>query len=210
MCNSSQVWWDVSSTGQARAFEGEIPNPFKVSARSPFLDVPGVSVESIKTDVMHTFNLGVGGDLSSSAIVALCKLNFFPGRSLQSRMDAAYEDFSSWCVLNQKTASTKSFEKKRFHMKSNLGSCLIYIFLFVLCVGVLLYAVLAHGQHKPGTMTILKGFLERMMWRCSANGWGHSWRTIPPEPRWHLYYKSMWKNVCVHTHVLVKVEYMWA
>ena len=95
-------------------------------------------------------------------------------------------------------------------MKSNLGSCLIYIFLFVLCVGVLLYAVLAHGQHKPGTMTILKGFLERMMWRCSANGWGHSWRTIPPEPRWHLYYKSMWKNVCVHTHVLVKVEYMWA
>lgn len=133
MCNSSQVWWDVSSTGQARAFEGEIPNPFKVSARSPFLDVPGVSVESIKTDVMHTFNLGVGGDLSSSAIVALCKLNFFPGRSLQSRMDAAYEDFSSWCVLNQKTASTKSFEKKRFHMKSNLGSCLIYFFICAVC-----------------------------------------------------------------------------
>ena len=133
MYNLSQVWWDVSSTGQARTFEGEIPNPFKVSARSPFLDVPGVSATSIKTDVMHTFNLGVGGDFSSSAIVALCKLNFFPGGSLQSRMDAAYEDFSSWCVLNNKTASTKSFEKKRFHMKSNLGSCLIYVFICAVC-----------------------------------------------------------------------------
>ena len=100
---------------------------------SPFLDVPGVSATSIKTDVMHTFNLGVGGDFSSSAIVALCKLNFFPGGSLQSRMDAAYEDFSSWCVLNNKTASTKSFEKKRFHMKSNLGSCLIYVFICAVC-----------------------------------------------------------------------------
>ena len=199
MCNSSQVWWDVSSTGQARTFEGEIPNPFKVSARSPFLDVPGVSVTSIKTDVMHTFNLGVGGDLSSSAIVALCKLNFFPGRSLQSRMDAAYEDFSSWCALNKKTASTKSFEKKRFHMKSNLGSCLISTHSYLCCVWVsCCMRVLAHGKHKPGTMTILKAFLERMMWRCSANGSGHSWHTIPPEARWHLYYKYVEECMCMH------------
>ena len=133
---ATKEWWNVGASGQARTFEGEPPCPFKTDARSPFLDVPGGGTTCIKTDLMHTFNLGVGGDLSASSIIALCNLGQFRGRGLPSRLDHAYETFACWCKLNKKTVSTKSFEKKKFHMKSFLGETSILLsFLFLWEIG---------------------------------------------------------------------------
>lgn len=102
---------------------GETPDPFKRGEISPLRLIPGcASVTTIKTDVMHTFNLGFGGDLASSTIVLLGKLGVFEGRSLAARLDHAYDSFSLWCTTHHKTPSTKSFEKSRFHMKVTLGS----------------------------------------------------------------------------------------
>jgi hypothetical protein len=173
---ATKEWWNVGASGQARTFEGEPPCPFKTDARSPFLDVPGGGTTCIKTDLMHTFNLGVGGDLSASSIVALCNLGQFRGRGLPSRLDHAYETFACWCRLNKKTVSTKSFEKKKFHMKSFLGetSILLYCFcgrLAILgfvssnCFGVVYVSC-------SGTTPIPGEFPKPMMSPCSASGWG--------------------------------------
>lgn len=75
----------------------------------------------IKTDVLHSWNLGIGGDLAAGAIVSLARLKVFGGmRALQARLDAAYESFSAWCVINQKSPTTKSFEKKTFKLNVSL------------------------------------------------------------------------------------------
>lgn len=119
----------MSSSGQARSFSGDNPNPYKQGMVSPIRMVPGAEKETcIKTDLMHTFNLGIGGDLSSSSIMLLCKLKMFDGRAIDTQLDHAFDSFSQWCRDNHKTPSTKSFEKKRFHMKKNLGLNLAYKF----------------------------------------------------------------------------------
>lgn len=74
---------------------------------------------------MHVWNLGIGGDLAASAIVALAQMKVFEGSNCPARLDAAYESFSTWCALNNKTANTKAFEKKTFKMKSLLCGILV-------------------------------------------------------------------------------------
>ena len=68
---------------------------------------------------MHCFNLGIGGDLASSGLLAACRMGLFgdddtDGKLRQSSLDAAYDKFDTWCSLNKKTPSIKSFELKRF------------------------------------------------------------------------------------------------
>ena len=55
---------------------------------SPLRHIPGLNNPMvIKTDMLHTFNLGIGGDLASSGVVALAKMELFQVRSLQTRLD---------------------------------------------------------------------------------------------------------------------------
>ena len=81
--------------------------------------------ECIRPDLMHCFNLGIGGDLASSGLLAACRMGLFcddvtDGKLRQSSLDAAYDKFDTWCSLNQKTSSVKSFELKKFHVKTML------------------------------------------------------------------------------------------
>lgn len=172
---ATKEWWNVGASGQARTFEGEPPCPFKTDARSPFLDVPGGGTTCIKTDLMHTFNLGVGGDLSASSIVALCNLGQFRGRGLPSRLDHAYETFACWCRLNKKTVSTKSFEKKVSYEVvpwRNIHTPILFLwevghfgFVSSNCFGVVYVSC-------SGTTPIPGEFPKPMMSPCSASGWG--------------------------------------
>ena len=176
---AAKEWWNVGVSGQARTFEGEPPCPFKTDVRrSPFLDVPGGGTSCIKTDLMHTFNLGVGGDLSASSIVALCYLGQFCGRGLPSRLDHAYETFACWCKLNKKTVSTKSFEKKKFHMKSYLGEISTLLFLVSFFGRLAIFGFVSSNclgvvyASCSGTTPIPGEFPKPMTSPCSASGWG--------------------------------------
>ena len=77
---------------------------------------------------MHCFNLGFGGDLTSSSLIALCKLKVFPGpRKLQLKLDRAFELFETWRIANSKSCSTKSFDKTRIHKRlgTSIGSYIV-------------------------------------------------------------------------------------
>ena len=125
MLRNGEEWWDLSSNGQARSFTGRVPDPFKKTPQSPLRSIPGGNgVETIKTDVMHVFNLGFGGDLASSTILALVRMKqIFAGRSIQNRLDHAYERYYSWCVEHKKTSSIPAFEQKKFKVTKFLVLC---------------------------------------------------------------------------------------
>jgi len=70
---------------------------------SPLRNIPGLNNPVvIKTDMLHTFNLGIGGDLASSGVVALAKMKLFQGRALQAQLDYAYDLFDEWCKINNR------------------------------------------------------------------------------------------------------------
>ena len=60
-------WWDLIASGLAWTFQEGDPmeSPFKSGVASPLRSVPGGDdPQIIKQDVLHNFNLGVGGDLA--------------------------------------------------------------------------------------------------------------------------------------------------
>lgn len=137
----------MTSSGQARTFEGEPPDPFK-RVVSPLTTVPGWSVDAIKTDLMRVFNLGFGGDMSSSTIILLVREGWiFQGRSIDKRFDHAYEKFYDWCVENKKTTSVPSFELKRFKV-THLVVVYRVVFYFVLLRIVLLQLRFHHVANQ--------------------------------------------------------------
>ena len=93
--------------------------------------------EIIKIDILHTWNLGIGGDLASSSLMSLAQMKLWGGRSIQARLDVAYESFSAWCAMNGKTANIKSFELGKFKMVTflvlitgrpqNCGKCFLFL-----------------------------------------------------------------------------------
>lgn len=112
----------MTPQGQLRTFEGEVPDPYKTGTFAPIRMIPGAdNVFSIKPDLMHAFNLGVGGDLAASGLVALLRMRVFAGRSGPVRFDTAYDKFDAWCAANKKSSSIKTFDLGKFKMQSNLG-----------------------------------------------------------------------------------------
>lgn len=133
LCNHHEYlkeWWDVSREGQLRTWAGGIPTPFKLNKVSPLRSIPGCDTpECIRPDLMHNFNMGVGGDLSASGLMAACRISIFgEDRRFQSRLDRAHDSFHEWCSQNRKTASIKSFELKKFKAKTTLADQLTYVF----------------------------------------------------------------------------------
>ena len=128
----------MSASGQARAWEGVAGSPFKQKV-SPLRQVPGLQdVDAIKPDLMHVFNLGFGGDMASSTLVALTRLKLFDGRNIPERLGAAFLMFDDWCRQNHKTSSIKEFALKKFKMTSPLGCGQVFRPTIVVTVGGLL------------------------------------------------------------------------
>lgn len=123
----AQAWWDVGPSSQARTWTGAVDQVFKNKV-SPLRRVPGGNcVDSIRPDVMHVWSLGVGGDMASSTILLLADyLRVYPGRSLQARLDEAYEHFYTWCSSNKCTTSITEFSLKKFKIQTNL-SCRVSV-----------------------------------------------------------------------------------
>lgn len=115
----------MTSSGQVRTFSGVVPSPFKLRKFSPLRRIPGGdTVFAILPDLMHCFNIGFGGDLAASGLMALCRTSFFGDGNIQTRLDKAFDEFDNWCHVNKKTASIKSFEMKKFKAKKTFELCL--------------------------------------------------------------------------------------
>ena len=69
---------------------------------------------------MHNFNMGIGGDLAAGSLMAACHMSIFGYGSFEKRLDRAHDSFDTWCRENHKTPSIKSFEKKKFKVKTLL------------------------------------------------------------------------------------------
>eukprot|EP00435_Cladocopium_sp_Y103_P047907 s771_g14.t1 len=109
----------MTAAGEARSclFNDNLPSPFKDGKPSPLRGIPGGDNPFIiKPDLLHNFNLGMGGDLWVSTLFALCRMGVFNdhGRAIQKRLDCAFEKFETWCSWNRKTAhiKTKNFPQK--------------------------------------------------------------------------------------------------
>jgi len=121
-------WWDVSPEGQVRTWSGGIPSPFKANKVSPLRSIPGCATpDCIRPDLMHNFNMGIGGDLAASSLMAACRMSIFGDGSFEKRLDRAHDEFDTWCRENHKTPSIKSFEKKKFKVKTLLVDHIRYI-----------------------------------------------------------------------------------
>lgn len=82
------------------------------------LQLPGMEQRSsILLDVVHIFHLGYGMDLGSSTLVLLAKLGYFGNhRSLDRRLEEAYDAFDLWCKSSGRTSSIDEFSTVNFKM----------------------------------------------------------------------------------------------
>ena len=107
-------------------------------------------------------NLRIGKDFTASAVVLLCKLKLYQGRSLNARLRAAFKSYMKWCSVNKKNTNILVFSKKAFKMKSILlciwnmlhglhGAWGSYYFLWATLSGTMpfLQQLEARGQTPP-------------------------------------------------------------
>lgn len=121
-CLPCQDWDDPSLDARWRSTVGEEAwdSAFK-QGEKPFQMVPGLeSSKRLLPDTLHTFHLGWGKDLGSSAVVLLARLKLLEGRSLDAKLETGYMSFCEWCHAHGKTCSTTEFSKLKFDMETTL------------------------------------------------------------------------------------------
>ena len=62
-------------------------------------------------------HLRIGKDFTASAVVLLCKLGLYPGRSLDKRLYEAFKSYVEWCAQHGKNTSVRMFSRRDFKMK---------------------------------------------------------------------------------------------
>ena len=99
--------------------EDSPPPPWK-NKLSEFLKVPGASsVERIRTDLAHTWAIGVGKEFCGSALLTLCDLGLVRGK-LGHKLNNLYADFREWCHTNHECCKINEFSKKVLKIQSCL------------------------------------------------------------------------------------------
>ena len=111
-------WWNVGLSSRVRRWQHpEGSCPFKRHEGKFLRNVFGLdSPERVRPDQMHIYAYGYGKDFAASSVVLASRLGLFPGRSMQSRMDTAFDAFKQWCVYKKKSTSLSGFTPKAFKM----------------------------------------------------------------------------------------------
>ena len=108
-------WYDMSPEAIWR-FPASRPgeSPYKASG-CPFEILPGASEPfRIKPDVVHTFHIGFGQDLASSAVVWIAKLGRFGrARKFDDRLCAAFSEYQMWCKEKGRYTSCEYWTSKK-------------------------------------------------------------------------------------------------
>ena len=93
-------------------------SPFK-PCNIPLMNIPGLNkAEYVFPDSCHCFHIGWGKDLAASSIVLLAKKKFWPGRSLDARMECGFRDYMGYITQRHKTTGCDGFSRAHFKMSS--------------------------------------------------------------------------------------------
>ena len=85
------------------------------------LQVPGAdSPLRIKTDLAHTWAIGIGKEFCGAALLSMCDMNLFHG-SLPNKLDQAYDAFRDWCYQNHESCKINEFSFRVLKIPSRLG-----------------------------------------------------------------------------------------
>ena len=125
LCDATN-WEDMSMQASWRGTIG--PNRTKTPfwdepAGIHLLQVPGMGQELILPDSCHVFHLGWGLDLAASGICLLARLQCFPGRKFDARLENAYISFTQWISDNKKTTGISWWSTRKLDMKEPLCFC---------------------------------------------------------------------------------------
>ena len=72
---------------------------------------------------MHTYSIGWGKDMVASSVILLSQMGVWgDGRSLQAKLDNAFQKFRGFCKASGKSTSLTCFTLKTFKVKK----CLAY------------------------------------------------------------------------------------
>lgn len=90
-------------------------------AEAKFLECPGArSALRIRTDIAHTWAIGVGKEFCASALVTICDI-LVHGPSLDSKLEDLYSHFREWCSRAHETCKLNEFSKKTLKIQTQLG-----------------------------------------------------------------------------------------
>lgn len=118
----AEDWWRFGREGCLHGWEpGADPLPWKAQ-RSIFRGVVGADThERIRTDLAHTWSIGVGKEFLGSCLLALCDMRLVNGRSLDAQLDALYMHFRAWCARSGESCKINEFSKKQLKINAKLG-----------------------------------------------------------------------------------------
>ena len=87
--------------------------PWK-QTRSLLMKIPGAAdPRRIRTDLAHTWAIGVGKEFCASALISLCDMGLLRGRSLEAKLADGYAKFREWCHATQQGCKISEFSKKQ-------------------------------------------------------------------------------------------------
>ena len=89
---------------------------YKVRSKRPLAQVPGLDrADMAKTDLAHTFHLGVGKHFCASTVMAMCKIGVFGTGNIRKLLNEAYQDCKDFCREGRHTISLCNFTLENFH-----------------------------------------------------------------------------------------------
>ena len=117
-----QDWWDFGPQGCLHGWtpDGE-PPPWKPKP-SLMMNIPGAESNlRIRTDLAHTWAIGFGKEFCAGALLSMCDMGLFNGRSVDAQLSHAYDVFRQWCFSSHESCKITEFSKKTLKISSNLG-----------------------------------------------------------------------------------------
>ena len=117
-------WWDVGPSSQVHEWHGpEGRSPFKTNEGKYLRTVIGLdSPHRVRADLMHVYAYGYGKDFAASSVMLACRMKLFRGRSMQARVDSAFDLFKQWCTNRKESTSLSNFSPKVFKMGQTSGN----------------------------------------------------------------------------------------
>ena len=120
----AEDWWRLGRRGCLQAWPGHDGEPLPWKAkRSVLLQVPGADHPSrIRTDLAHTWGIGVGKEFCASALLTISDLGLVGGNSLEGDLASMYQEFRLYCYNSKQTCKINEFSKRAVKIAACLGS----------------------------------------------------------------------------------------
>ena len=143
-CATSE-WWKFGKNGCLHAWNRDSePLPWK-PRHATFMQVPGASdPRRIRTDMAHTWAIGVGKEFVASALLLLGDLKLFQG-NMDVKLESAYANFRLWCYENHQSSKLTDFSFRTLKISSIVGPIVVWDHVFVWVARMFLYQCELHS-----------------------------------------------------------------